>query len=216
MKNKLDYKDHHSTQDHGHERLQGRHHSERTDGHPMHTKGRGHHPHASRRSPDKAKLKRLFERGDLQLLILVQLKQTASHGYELIKSIGQLTHGIYEPSPGVVYPTLSMLEDQGLIQQETTENSKKSYVITSEGLSHLQQHEARLTVLNDRLSAIQNTPEDIDFSKPIEEAIRNFKMLMRHQLRHAQLSQEQIEKIVSIINQATQEINQISYKVDTE
>lgn len=167
-----------------------------------------HHEHSKKST--QTKLKRLFERGDLQLLILAQLKTTTSHGYELIKSINHLTHGLYEPSPGVVYPTLSMLEDQGFIRQEITDSSKKMYSITEEGILHLEQCQARFSILKERLSSINAMKESTNFSSAIDQAIRNFKMLMRHQLRHEKLSPVQIEKIVSIINYATQEIENIN------
>ena len=59
------------------------------------------------------------------------------HGYDLIQSIEEMTDGSYAPSPGVVYPTLTMLEDMGLIEEQATEGSRKAYAATAEGQAHL-------------------------------------------------------------------------------
>ncbi|MGJ7198085.1 PadR family transcriptional regulator [Morganella morganii] len=72
--------------------------------------------------------------------MLANLNQKPSHGYELIKSIGQLTSGLYTPSPGVIYPTLTLLEDQQLIVAENTGNGRKSYSLTPEGNASGREH----------------------------------------------------------------------------
>lgn len=208
MRHHPEHNDHHEMK-HEHRR---RHHHSQGEAHDTNAEHHERRGHRHGRAEGKMHLKRLFERGDLQLLILVQLQKSASHGYELIKSINELSHGIYEPSPGVIYPTLAMLEDQGLISQEPTEKSKKSYLITNEGLLHLKQHEQRLSTLKERLAGAKNRG-NINFSQEIDQAIKNFKMLLRHQLRHEQLSPDQVTKIVTIINQATQEIEQINQAI---
>ncbi len=69
---------------------------------------------------------RFFGHGELRLIILDILSRSASHGYELIKEIETLTQGNYSPSPGVIYPTLDLLQDQGLISVEDDNGRKKS------------------------------------------------------------------------------------------
>lgn len=186
--------DHHDSHEHC-----GHHH-----GHGSHERHGKHGHHEEHRGGKR--LKRLFERGDLQLLLLLQLKTKNSHGYELIKSINDLTSGLYEPSPGVLYPTLSMLEDQELIVQDANETNRKVYMITPLGLDHLQQHEAKITLIKERLASTQHAQDNVHISNELEDAIRRFKMLMRHQIRQDQISQDQLNKIVAIINQANLEI----------
>lgn len=157
----------------------------------------------------KKRLKRLFERGDLQLLLLLQLKKKNAHGYELIKLIHDSTSGLYEPSPGVLYPTLSMLEDQALITQDQQAQNRKIFTITTLGLNHLIQNKARITLIQERLASTQNAQNNIHISNELEDAIRRFRMLMRHQIRQDQISQDQINKIVAIINQATVNIEEV-------
>ena len=61
--------------------------------------------------------RRMFESGELRLVLLKLIADQPRHGYDLIRAIEELTHGSYAPSPGVVYPTLTMLQDMGLIQE---------------------------------------------------------------------------------------------------
>ena len=61
--------------------------------------------------------KRMFEGGELRLVLLKLIADQSRHGYDLIRAIEEATHGAYAPSPGVVYPTLTMLQDMGLIEE---------------------------------------------------------------------------------------------------
>ena len=74
---------------------------------------------------------RFFGHGELRLIILDILSRSARHGYELIKEIETLTQGNCSPSPGVIYPTLDLLQDQGLISVED-DNGRKKIVISEE------------------------------------------------------------------------------------
>ena len=75
---------------------------------------------------------RMLAHGDLKLLALALIEEQPRHGYELIKLIEEKTSGCYSPSPGVVYPTLTFLEEAGYVTAES-EGAKKRYSITEEG-----------------------------------------------------------------------------------
>ena len=90
---------------------------------------------------------------DLQLLILVLLEREAAHGYELIKTIEERSGGFYSPSPGVIYPALTFLEEVGYARSEQ-ESTRKLYHITSEGRSHLSAHRATADAILDALARI--------------------------------------------------------------
>jgi len=83
---------------------------------------------------------------DLQLLILALLKDRPRHGYEIIKSLDQLSNGFYVPSPGMVYPALTYLEEIGHSQLEA-EGTRKLYRITQAGLDHLEANRGRAEAL---------------------------------------------------------------------
>ncbi|MEM3789112.1 MAG: PadR family transcriptional regulator [Candidatus Bathyarchaeia archaeon] len=71
-------------------------------------------------------------RGIIKLLILDSIYEGEKHGYEIIKNIGEKFYGIYEPSPGIVYPTLQLLVDEGLIMEKNI-SGKRTYSITENG-----------------------------------------------------------------------------------
>src|SRR5688500_13698077 len=80
---------------------------------------------------------RMVEQGDLKLVILRLLEEQPRHGYEIIKELETRSAGTYSPSPGTVYPTLTMLEDMGYARAVPEEGGKKIYEITDDGRRHL-------------------------------------------------------------------------------
>ena len=102
--------------------------------------GRGGGPRGDRR--------RMFEGGELRLVLLKLIADEPRHGYELIKAIEDLTEGEYAPSPGVVYPTLTMLDDMGFIAQQQSEGAKKAFAITDAGTAELEANKELVDTLN--------------------------------------------------------------------
>ena len=101
---------------------------------------------------------RMLAQGDFKLLALALIAEQPRHGYELIKLIEEKTSGFYSPSPGVVYPTLTFLEEAGYVTAES-EGAKKRYTITDEGRAYLEENRdianmvlERLAVIGERLS----------------------------------------------------------------
>jgi len=78
-----------------------------------------------------------FHKGDLKYVILDLLKDKPRHGYDIIRELEELSYGFYKPSPGVIYPTLQMLEEMGYASS-TEQEGKKVYSITKEGLKFLE------------------------------------------------------------------------------
>src|ERR1700761_2872256 len=85
---------------------------------------------------------RVFEQGDLRLVLLKLIGDKPSHGYELIKAVEDAVGGAYSPSPGLVYPTLTLLEDLGYAKVAESEGGKKLFAITPEGEAFLASQEA--------------------------------------------------------------------------
>lgn len=79
---------------------------------------------------------RMLASGDLRLVALYLIEQQPRHGYDLIKAVEERSGGVYSPSPGVVYPALTFLEEAGYVTSEVDGN-KKLYTITEEGRAHL-------------------------------------------------------------------------------
>ena len=91
--------------------------------------------------------------GDLQLLILALLSEKPSHGYEVIKALDERSNGYYSPSPGMVYPALTYLEEIGHATVEV-EGTKKRYSITNDGIDHLETNRATVDTLLEQLAWI--------------------------------------------------------------
>src|ERR1700732_1731966 len=111
--------------------------------------GRGRGPGGG----DMFRIGRLFAQGDLKLLALALIAEQPRHGYEIIKLIEEKTNGWYSPSPGVVYPTLTYLEEAGYLTAEV-EGAKKRYAITEEGRAHLEENRDFVDAVLERLAFI--------------------------------------------------------------
>ena len=128
----------------------GRHHRRRFGGFGFggrHGGGRGD------MNPDDMRAGRMLAQGDLRLVALALIAQAPRHGYEIIKLVEEKTADWYSPSPGIVYPTLTYLEEAGYVTA-ASEGSKKLYTITDEGRAYLEANRDLADVVLDRLTAL--------------------------------------------------------------
>src|SRR5688500_16434817 len=95
---------------------------------------------------------RIFEPGDLKYVILRLLEEKPRHGYEVIKELEDRFAGAYSPSPGTVYPTLTMLEDLGYAKVAPDEGGRKVYHITPEGTAYLAEHSTTVDSIFERIA----------------------------------------------------------------
>ena len=95
---------------------------------------------------------RIFEQGDLKYVILRLLEEKPRHGYEIIKELEDRFNGAYSPSPGTVYPTLTMLEDLGYTKVTQDEGGRKVYEITPEGSAYLAEHSTTVDSIFERIA----------------------------------------------------------------
>ncbi|MGO4725972.1 MULTISPECIES: PadR family transcriptional regulator [unclassified Inquilinus] len=102
---------------------------------------------------DMMRAGRMLAHGDLRLVALTLIAEQPRHGYEIIKLIEEKTAGWYSPSPGVVYPTLTYLEEAGYVTVET-EGTKKLYTITPEGRAYIEENRSIVDAILGRLFAI--------------------------------------------------------------
>jgi DNA-binding PadR family transcriptional regulator len=151
---------------------------------------------------------RLFDSGELRLVILSFIAEKPSHGYEIIKSIEERLGGVYAPSAGVVYPTQSLLEDEGLATV-TSEGGKKLYAITDAGRAELQANKTRIDAILGRIREMGRAFGG-GRSPQVMRAIHNFKLALKLRFAQGNLSNEQIGKIAEIIDRAAREIESIA------
>src|SRR5271167_1535974 len=114
-----------------------------------HGRGEGHRGWKgwSEDGPDSGRgggRRRMFDGGELRLVLLKLIAEKPRHGYDLIRAIEERTGGGYAPSPGIVYPTLTMLSEMGLIDEQSAEGARKQFAVTPEGTAHLAEHEAEV------------------------------------------------------------------------
>jgi DNA-binding PadR family transcriptional regulator len=102
---------------------------------------------------DMMRAGRMLAQGDLRLIALALIAEQPRHGYEIMKVLEDKTSGWYSPSPGIVYPTLTYLEEAGYVTA-STEGSKKLYTITTEGRAYLDANRDVIKVVLDRLNAL--------------------------------------------------------------
>jgi DNA-binding PadR family transcriptional regulator len=103
--------------------------------------------------PDDMRAGRMLAQGDLRLIALALIAEAPRHGYEIIKLVEEKTADWYSPSPGIVYPTLTYLEEAGYVTG-SSEGSKKLYTITEEGRDYLKTNRDLVDVVLERLTAL--------------------------------------------------------------
>lgn len=151
---------------------------------------------------------RMFEHGDLRLVILALIAEKPSHGYELIKAIEDKLAGAYAPSPGVVYPTLTMLEELGHAVVANAEGGKKLYAATDEGRAFLAANQpavdaifARITEATARMGGGR--------SPQLMRAMENLRMALRLRVTSGPMTEEQLSTMVRILDDAARAVEQI-------
>ncbi len=166
---------------------------------PHHEHDHGRHHRGGR----DGRLARLFEHGDLKMLILHLIAEKPRHGYEIIKAIEDLAGGAYAPSPGVIYPTLTLLEDIGQIAS-TAEGNRKSYAITDPGKTALAENQPAVTAILERIAATK--PREA--AMPVMRAMENIKTALRLKLGGDALSPETVRKVADALDEAARKIEE--------
>lgn len=144
---------------------------------------------------------RLFEAGRMKLLVLYLIEQAPKHGYEIIKEVGELVGGDYSPSAGTIYPTLNWLEEMNFIDAHQSNDDRKQYAVTEQGIQHLKQQYELIQQLLEKLQTrreIHNNDALVD----IHRAMENLKASLRLKLKGNAFDAEQIQMIADKIDQA--------------
>src|ERR1700733_8941850 len=158
-----------------------------------HGGGRGRHRHGRRSG-------RLFDHGELRLVVLALIAERPRHGYEIIKEIEDRVAGPYSPSPGVIYPTLTMLEELGHATVAESEG-KKHYTITTEGTAYLDANKSAV----DQAMAHMQSVKSAHGGGPAPEILRarvNLKMALRLREARGPLTEQQIRDIAAALDAA--------------
>ena len=155
--------------------------------------------------------KRMFDSGELQLLLLFLIadKGKARHGYNLIRTVEELTGGAYVPSPGVVYPTLTLLADMGFIEESEAEGSRRAYQVTEAGKAHIDENAEEVAELFDRLTSMGEDRASGDPGPVLGRAVKNVMTALRHRVGRDGVDDELLHEIASILDEAAQRIERV-------
>jgi DNA-binding PadR family transcriptional regulator len=165
-----------------------------------HPRGRGHW---------RGRAAKLFEQGDLKYVILRLLEEKPRHGYEIIKDLESRFGGSYAPSPGTVYPTLTMLEDLGYARVVPEEGGKKIYEITDEGRKYLAEHSSTVNDIFERISRFVGGFTDTPMMQ-LNEAFRELAKATYKTATSNMSDKEKIDRIREVIQRAAAEIDGVA------
>lgn len=149
---------------------------------------------------------RVFGPGDLRLLLLASIEEKPRHGYELIKDLETQFGGGYAPSPGSVYPTLTLLEELGYVRASTSEGTKRLFEITAEGSRYLRDNEAALNSARKRMEMAARAVSGEMPPQEVHHAMHTLKAaLMFHR---GGWEAAEIKRVAQIIERAAEDISQ--------
>lgn len=163
---------------------------------------------------DMTRAGRMLAQGDIRLIALALIAERPRHGYEIIKVLEEKTSGWYSPSPGMVYPTLTFLEEAGYVTAQA-DGAKKLYTITDEGRAWLEENKAFVDSVMERFAAIgariaerrEREAQDARNEEDIPRSVRGAFMDLREATRDAlRASPNAKGRVIDIIDRAVQEL----------
>lgn len=170
--------------------------------HPHRGRHAGHHGDGHHRRGRRGD--RFFEYGELRLLILAMISEQPSYGYELMKTIEERFGGSYSPSPGVIYPTLSWLDDMGYVAEDAEAGNRKRFRITDQGQAYLVANREAADALLARAAPCGHDARPA----PIIRAMENLKLALRLRFQRGSIDQASAETIAAALDAAAQKVEQ--------
>lgn len=146
---------------------------------------------------------RMLGHGDLKLLLLALIEQQPRHGYELIRTIEEMFLGQYSPSPGAIYPTLTMLEELGYASVANEQGGRKLYAITDEGRAYLDTNRTAVEAIIERTRESARMLAKLSVPMTVRKAM--------HALKHAVLMRgadwkNEAQRVAAILERAAADI----------
>ncbi len=183
-----------------------------------HRHGHGGGGRHGRADDESMRAGRMLAQGDLRLLALALIAEQPRHGYEIIKVLEEKTEGWYAPSPGIVYPTLTYLEEAGYVTAQA-DGAKKLYTITDEGRGYLEQNRNFVDAVLERLQAvgervrtrrrerndIESASGDSSMPRSVQGAFQDLSEAARELLRR---NRDAKARVIEVIDRAADELRQ--------
>lgn len=152
--------------------------------------------------------RRMFDGGELKLVLLRLIADEPRHGYELIRAIEEMTGGAYAPSAGIVYPTLTLLDEMGLTEEQVSDGARKRFAVTDAGRTHLGDNREAVEALMARLAEVGAERQRTDRA-PIRRAMRNLRAVLQNRLEAGDLSDDAAHQVAALIDEVVQKIERL-------
>lgn len=152
--------------------------------------------------------RRVFDSGELRLVLLRLIADAPRHGYDLIRAIEERTGGAYAPSPGVIYPSLTLLQDMAHIDEQSAEGARKRFAISDSGTALLAEREAEVGALLDRLDQLGKVTRRTE-GGPVRRAMLNLRTVLQARLAEADAGDEMLHDVAAIIDEAARRIERL-------
>lgn len=152
--------------------------------------------------------RRLFGGDELRLVLLKLIEEQPRHGYDLIREIEARTGGAYAPSPGVVYPTLTLLADMGLIDEMPGGGARKLFTITEAGQATLAEKAEEVAALFARLAEIGAARARTD-AAPVRRAMGNLRAALQDRLSADDVTADIQHAVAALLDEVTQKIERL-------
>ena len=165
----------------------------------------------------RPRLGRFLAHGDLRFLILKLIEEKPRHGYEVIKAIEEQVAGAYSPSPGAIYPTLTLLEELEWIRAIASDGKKRQFEITSDGSLALRANRTTVEAILARMKEVSEAQASDAAHDPIAAgdpaiepqlrlALDDLRRAIEHRLTGDPLTRDQIAAIVAALSTAASEV----------
>ena len=148
---------------------------------------------------------RVFDQGELRFVLLALIAEAPSHGYEIIKAIEDRLGGSYSPSPGVIYPTLTLLNELGFATVSESGGGRKLYTITEEGRAHLADNKPVVDTVFARMARASASTAG-GRAPQVIRAIENMKTALRLRLSRGPLGETEAQAIADALDSAARAI----------
>ena len=152
--------------------------------------------------------RRMFDGGELKLVMLQLIADEPRHGYDLIRVIEELTGGAYAPSPGVVYPTLTLLDEMGQIEEQQSEGAKKRFAATDAGRAHLDENREQVDALIARLKELGAHRQRTERG-PIVRAMHNLRHAVNVRVGRGEFSEDTLHDVAALLDEVAQKIERL-------
>ncbi|WP_156927144.1 PadR family transcriptional regulator [Azospirillum halopraeferens] len=174
-----------------------------------HRHGRRGFGHGHEGGEGRGGRRRVFDSGELRLLLLKLIADQPRHGYDIIRAVEELSGGAYAPSPGVVYPTLSLLEEQGLITPADPEGGRKAFTVTAAGTAELATEQDAVAAVVSRLGGLAERRGRTD-GAPVRRAMENLRNALTLRLGREDVDAATLHAAVDILDEAARRIERLA------